>query len=241
MQDEMSLEFLLKEGARKFNIELEENQIEKFFKYKDMLKEWNNKINLTAIEEDRDIIVKHFIDSLSILPYIKNEQIDVIDVGTGAGFPGIPVKIVSSSVNVMLLDSLEKRIKFLNEVIRQLKLDAITTIHGRAEDFGANAKYREKFDIAVARAVASLPVLLEYCLPFVKVGGIFIAMKGSSLEEVSNSNKALELLGGEIQEIKEIVLPFSDAKRNIIIIKKFRHTLTKYPRKAGKPSRDPLT
>jgi 16S rRNA (guanine527-N7)-methyltransferase len=241
MQDEMSLEYLLKEGAKQFNVELEDNQIEAFFKYKDTLKEWNNKINLTAIEEDREIIVKHFIDSLSILPYIKNEKIDVIDVGTGAGFPGIPVKIALNSVNVTLLDSLAKRIRFLNEVIKQLNLNVINTIHGRAEDFGANVQFREKFDIAVARAVASLPVLLEYCLPFVKVGGVFIAMKGSSLEEVSNSNKALEVLGGEIQEVKEIVLPFSDAKRNIIIIKKFRHTLTKYPRKAGKPSRDPLT
>jgi 16S rRNA (guanine527-N7)-methyltransferase len=240
MQEEMSLVSLLKEGAQQFNIELEDNHVEQFIKYKDVLKDWNNRINLTAIEEDRDIMVKHFIDSLSILPYIKNEKAHIIDVGTGAGFPGIPIKIVLNSVNVTLLDSLEKRIKFLNEVIIQLGLDDIRAVHGRAEHFGANVQFREKFDVAVARAVASLPVLLEYCLPFVKVGGIFIAMKGSSLEEVSDSRKALEVLGGEIHEVKELVLPFSDAKRNIIIIKKFRQTLTKYPRKAGKPSRDPL-
>lgn len=240
MQDELNLESLLREGAKEFGLILEDRHIQEFFKYKEILKEWNKKINLTAIEDDRDIVIKHYIDSLSILPYIGNKEISLIDIGTGAGFPGIPVKIAYSKVNVTLLDSLEKRIKFLDEVINVLDLKGIRAVHGRAEDFGTNSEYREKYDVSAARAVANLPVLLEYCLPFVKPGGIFIAMKGSSTEEVDSSNKALEVLGGKIEEVKELVLPFSDIKRNIIIVKKLRHTPTKYPRKAGKPSKDPL-
>lgn len=240
MSDEKSLTSILTEGAREFGVELENSQVNAFMKYMDMLKEWNKRINLTAIEEDEEIVVKHFLDSMSIIPYIESNDTRLIDIGTGAGFPGIPVKICRGNVKVTLLDSLEKRINFLKEVISSLGLQGIDAVHGRAEDFGQNPQYREKFDYAVARAVASLPVLLEYCLPFVKTGGLFIAMKGSNIEEVDLSSKALEILGGEIENIYTLVIPSSDIKRNIITVRKLRQTPTKYPRKAGKPSKVPL-
>lgn len=243
----MEIHELLLKGAGEFGISLKPEQQSKFFEYMEMLKEWNSKINLTSIEEDNDIILKHFIDSLSIMPCIKsyienikNKNIYMIDVGTGAGFPGIPVKIVCDEINMILLDSLGKRVKFLDEVISQLGFDGIKAVHSRAEDSGMNAEYREKFDISVARAVSSLPVLLEYCLPFVKINGLFIAMKGSDATEIDTCKNALDILGGKIEEVKNLQLPFSDIKRNIIIIKKFRHTSSKYPRKAGKPSKEPL-
>lgn len=240
MSSNMELIRLLEEGIGQYAPGLASFKADKFVKYMGMLKEWNRKINLTAIEDEREIIIKHFIDSASILPFLKDESLDLIDVGTGAGFPGIPVKILYENINVTLLDSLAKRVNFLNEVIDSLHLKGITAIHGRAEDKGRETSLRETFDVAVARAVANLPVLLEYCLPFVKPGGVFIAMKGSNIEEVEVSGKALDVLGGTLEEVKEITLPFSDIKRNIIIIKKVRHTPTKYPRKAGKPSKDPI-
>lgn len=231
---------ILKDGAKVYGVDINEENINKFLLYKDILKDWNQKINLTAIEDDEGIVVKHFIDSLTISPLLPTEKANIIDVGTGAGFPGIPLKITRDNLEVTLLDSLDKRIKFLNEVISSLKLTGIKSIHGRAEDFGVNKDYREKYDIATARAVAALPVLAEYCLPFVKVGGLFIAMKGSSTDEIGQSEKALKILGGEIQEIKEIILHGTDMKRNVVIIKKLRQTPTKYPRKAGKPTKEPL-
>lgn len=237
---ESDLRKLLIDGANEFNISLDDERTDKFFKYKNMLKEWNEKINLTAIEDDRDIIIKHFVDSLSIIPLIKGDKIKLIDVGTGAGFPGIPVKIARESIEVTLLDSLDKRVKFLNEVIKENSLTGIKALHGRAEEKGVLPEFREKYDVCTARAVASLPVLIEYCLPFVKVGGCFIAMKGSITEEIDNSKKALDIIGGKIEEVKEFSLPFSDSKRNVIVIRKFRQTPTKYPRKAGKPSKEPL-
>ncbi len=237
---ESSIETLLKEGSKEYGISLDNFQTENFLRYKEILMEWNEKINLTAIENERDIIIKHFIDSISIIPYIDNKVSRLIDIGTGGGFPGIPLKIAFKNLKVTLLDSLEKRISFLNEVIKLIGLQDINTVHGRAEDYGNNREYRGKFDVSVARAVASLPVLLEYCLPFVKTGGMFIAMKGSSTEEIEGSGKALGVLGGEIEKVHTIVLPFSDAKRNIIVVRKLRQTPTKYPRKAGKPSREPL-
>lgn len=239
-KEDLGLKELLLEGSSKFDIVLGEEQAGRFFKYKDILKEWNEKINLTAIEDDKEIIIKHFIDSLSIAPFIKDRGTKLIDVGTGAGFPGIPLKIVFPDLKVTLLDSLEKRIKFLDQVIKELGLKEIKAVHSRAEDKGVAADYREQFDIACARAVANLPVLLEYCLPFVKVGGYFIAMKGSSTEEIDNSKKALDILGGKIEDVKEFVLPSSDIKRNVVVVKKFRQTPTKYPRKSGKVSKDPL-
>ncbi len=232
---------LLKEDSTKFGISLSEHQVEKFSLYAQLLVEWNEKINLTAITDEEGIVIKHFLDSISIIPFIGTETKSLIDVGTGAGFPGIPVKILNDKIKVTLLDSLEKRIKFLNEVSQNLGLKDIYSIHGRAEDFGSDKKYREQFDIATARAVASLPVLLEYCLPFVKVGGLFIAMKGPDAKiEIKDSEKALNVLGGEIMEVKEFSLPNSDNERCIIIIKKCRHTPTGYPRKSGKPTKQPI-
>ncbi len=238
--EELNITELLKEGSKKYGLNLNDKQVGAFFSYMKVLLEWNKKINLTAIEDEREVIIKHFIDSLSILPYIENKESTMIDIGTGGGFPGIPIKIAFENVHVTLLDSLDKRIKFLNEVINVLELKNINAVHGRAEDYGMKGEYREKYDIATARAVANLPVLLEYCLPFVKTGGIFIAMKGSSTEELESSGKALSILGGKIEKVETLELPFSDAKRNIVIVRKLRQTPTKYPRKAGKPSKEPL-
>lgn len=235
-----SLRQLLKEHAALMGIDLVKEEIDKFILYKDILKEWNQKINLTAIEDDEGIIIKHFVDSITILPFIKEKAVKLIDVGTGAGFPGIPIKILREQIDVTLLDSLDKRIKFLNVVNESLGLQGICTVHGRAEDFGVKEGFREGFDITVARAVASLPVLLEYCLPFVKVGGHFIAMKGNSIDEVKQSKKALDILGGHIEEVKDFIIPGTDIKRSIVLVKKLRHTPTKYPRKAGKPTKEPL-
>lgn len=234
-----SLEDLLKEGAEEYGISLDDSKITALLQYKGLLLEWNEKINLTAIVDDREVIVKHFIDSLSIMPFLKEIQ-NLVDVGTGAGFPGIPLKIAQPTLEVVLLDSLDKRIGFLKTVISDLQLEGISAVHSRAEDAGSAPQYREKFDTAVARAVASLPVLLEYCLPLVKTGGIFLAMKGGNAEELAGSRKALELLGGEVEEVREFTLSGSDIKRTIIIVRKLRQTSTKYPRKAGKPSKEPL-
>ncbi len=236
---DLPLEVLLKEGAADFGVRLDDTMTTQLLEYKRILLEWNQKMNLTAIEEDREVIQKHFIDSLSIMPFLKDVR-TMIDIGTGAGFPGIPVKIAQPALEVVLLDSLEKRVGFLKEVLSSLKLEGISAIHSRAEDAGAASLYRERFDAAAARAVASLPVLLEYCLPFVRTGGIFVAMKGSIGQEAADAKKALDILGGSIEEIKEFTLPGSDMKRTIVIVRKLRQTPTKYPRKAGKPSKEPL-
>ena len=204
-----------------------------------LLLEWNEKINLTAIIDPKEIILKHFVDSLTIAKYIKDDE-KMIDVGTGAGFPGIPLSIVKENIDIVLLDSLNKRINFLEEVKENLKLENITTIHGRAEEFGKNKKERETYDIATSRAVAPLNILLEYLLPLVKVGGKAICMKGSNIEEIENAKNALEILGGQIEKIEEITLPNSDIKRNIIIVKKVKNTPSKYPRKPGTPSKEPI-
>ncbi|EOC99425.1 16S rRNA (guanine(527)-N(7))-methyltransferase RsmG [Caldisalinibacter kiritimatiensis] len=230
------------EGLGELSIPLENEKIDKFAIYKELLKEWNKKINITAITDDSDIDVKHFIDSLSVLKtgFVK-EGYKIIDIGTGGGFPGLPLKIANPSLEVVLLDSLNKRIKFLNEVIENLGLSNITVIHGRAEDYGKKEEYREKFDIAVSRAVASLNVLCEYCLPFVKVGGYFLAMKGPEIyEEIEDAKKALDVLGGVVEDKFDIKLPFTDIKHTILVIKKVTETPTKYPRKAGKPTKRPL-
>lgn len=225
--------------AKQIEIELTKEQIEKYYNYMNLLLEWNEKINLTAIIEPREIILKHFVDSLTIAKYIKDDE-KLIDVGTGAGFPGIPLSIVKENTDIVLLDSLNKRINFLEEVKENLKLENITTIHGRAEEFGKNKKERETYDIATSRAVAPLNILLEYLLPLVKVGGKAICMKGSNIEEIENAKNALEILGGKIEKIEEITLPNSDIKRNIIIVKKVKNTPLKYPRKPGTPSKEPI-
>lgn len=219
---------------------LNNKQIEQFDKYMDLLLEWNEKINLTAITEKNQIILKHFIDSLTISKYIENNS-KIIDVGTGAGFPGIPLKIYNNTLNITLLDSLNKRINFLNEVINELQLEKIQAIHSRAEDLARNNNYREKFDYAISRAVANLSTLSEYLLPYVKVNGKCICMKGPNInEEVKNSKQALKRLGGEIIDIKNFTLPESDIERNIIIIKKIKNTDKEFPRKAGIPAKKPL-
>lgn len=226
-------------AAKQIEIELTKEQIEKYYNYMNLLLEWNEKINLTAIIDPKEMILKHFVDSLTIAKYIKDDE-KLIDVGTGAGFPGIPLSIVKENTDIVLLDSLNKRINFLEEVKENLKLENITTIHGRAEEFGKNKNEREKYDIATSRAVASLNILLEYLLPLVKVGGRAICMKGSNIEEIENAKNALEILGGKIEKIEEITLPNSDIKRNIIIVKKVKNTPSKYPRKPGTPSKEPI-
>jgi len=232
----------LEEGFKKLNIPYSSEIENKFIKYRDLLKEWNQKINITSIEDDEDIYVKHFLDSILLLKdNNKNEQISIIDVGTGGGFPGYPLKIVNDNYKVTLLDSLRKRIDFLEEVAKELKLENVEFIHGRAEDFGQSKNYREKFDICVSRAVAPLNVLSEYCLPFVKVGGYFAAYKSENISsEIISSENAITKLGGKIKEIKEVSLPETIIVRKIVIIEKCEPTNTKYPRKAGKPSKDPL-
>lgn len=226
-------------AAKQIEIELTKKQIEKYYNYMNLLLEWNEKINLTAIIDPKEIVLKHFVDSLTIAKYIKDDE-KLIDVGTGAGFPGIPLSIVKENTDIVLLDSLNKRINFLEEVKENLKLENITTIHGRAEEFGKNKKERETYDISTSRAVAPLNILLEYLLPLVKVGGKAICMKGSNIEEIENAKNALEILGGQIEKIEEITLPNSDIKRNIIIVKKVKNTPSKYPRKPGTPSKEPI-
>ena len=176
--------------------------IEKLLKFKEIVIEKNKLLNLTAIEDDNDFIIKHFIDSLSLMPFISTGNMSLIDIGTGAGFPGIPLRITMKNLSVTLLDSLDKKVKFLDEAISQLSINKINTTHNRAEDAGNNKKFREVFDYSVCRAVAALPVLLEYCLPFVRVGGTFLAMKGNNDDEICSAKKALKVLGGEIIEVK---------------------------------------
>ena len=224
----------------KLEITLSEIQLKQFYNYMNLLIEWNKKINLTAITEPNEIILKHFIDSLTISKYISDGT-RVVDVGTGAGFPGIPLKIYRQDIEITLLDSLQKRINFLDEVIRELNLEKIETIHSRVEDFGKDKKYREKFDIATSRAVANLATLSEYLLPLVKVWGKVISMKGSLIEEeLELSKNAIKILGGKVEKVDEFNLPNSDISRNIILINKIKETPNKYPRKAGEPSKKPL-
>ena len=224
--------------SSKIGVNMENSQIECFFKYMNILLEWNEKINLTAITEQNDIILKHFIDSLTILKYFENNK-KVIDVGTGAGFPGIPISIMRKDLNFTLLDSLNKRILFLNEVVNTLKLDNVKNVHGRAEEFAKN--HREIYDYATSRAVANVSTLTEYLLPFVKIGGKCICMKGPDADnEIENAKFAIKELGGKISFVDKICLPNSDISRTIVIIDKIKDTPKKYPRKAGTPSKQPL-
>jgi len=230
----------MKENLKDLNIELSDLQLEQFYNYMNILLEWNKFMNLTGITEPEEVITKHFIDSLTVLDKI-DKNASIIDVGTGAGFPGIPIKIALPETKVVLLDSLNKRIKFLNEVIEKLKLNNIETIHGRAEEYGRNKNHREKYDIAIARAVAPLNILLEYLMPFVKVKGKCLCMKGSSSEEeIKNSKNAVRILGGELIETEDFYIPKTDIKRRIVQVNKAKETNTKYPRKAGTPSKEPL-
>lgn len=232
----------LEEMLKSSDLECTSEQVDKFELYKTMIQEWNKKINITSITEDEDIYLKHFVDSIIVKNHFNMESVDkMIDVGTGGGFPGIPLKIVNEKMEVTLLDSLNKRIIFLGEVVKSLGLENVSLIHGRAEDFGVNDDYREKYDLSISRAVAPLNILSEYCIPFVKVGGCFISMKSGDVEkEIEDSQKALDLLGGRIRETIKYQLPGTDISRSIIIIEKYRETPGKYPRKAGKPTKKPL-
>lgn len=233
---------ILINGLKELGIEASQEKAERLIAFKEIMLEWNEKINLTAITEEREVFIKHFLDSATCLAtgYIK-EGMAVIDVGTGAGFPGVPLKILMESLNMTLLDSLNKRISYLNEVGRKLNFKNTRMLHSRAEDAGSNKAHRESYDIVLSRAVASMSVLCEYCLPFAKVGGYFLCQKGPDIrEEMEEAGNAIKALGGKVREVREFELPYSDIKHNIIIIEKIAATPTKYPRKPGKPSADPI-
>ena len=222
------------------NIKLTEKEFEQFELYKKELLDWNEKINLTTITDDSEVWLKHFVDSCTINRYISSNS-SVIDVGTGAGFPGIPLRIVREDIKLTLLDSLNKRISFLKEISNKLEFKDIKCTHGRAEDIANIDTYREQFDVATARAVANLSTLSEYCLPFVKNNGIFICMKAGNVDaEINDANKSIKTLGGQIEKIDTFLLPSSDIDRTIIIIRKVNKTPKQYPRKAGTPSKNPL-
>ena len=234
-----------KSDINKLNIHLSEEQIDQFLKYYELLVEWNEKMNLTAITQYDEVMKKHFVDSLSLIKAyedIDQKEMKVIDIGTGAGFPGLALKIAFPNLHMTLLDSLNKRISFLNTVIDELHLKNVNAIHGRAEDFAKQADYREVYDLSVSRAVANLATLSEYCLPFVKIGGLFISYKSEKIsEELQYSKKAISVLGGEISKQVEFELPDSDIYRNLFVIKKLKSTPKKYPRKAGLPAKEPIS
>ena len=228
------------EKANKIGIELAEKNMEQFYNYMNLLLEWNEKINLTAITEPNDIILKHFIDSVTINKYLSGKN-KIIDIGTGAGFPGIPLKILNEEKEFTLVDSLNKRISFLNEVRNKLDLEKINCMHARVEEMARNKQFREKFDVITSRAVARLNVLAEYMLPFIEIGGICICMKGSEIEdELEEAKKAIKVLGGEIEKVEYFCLGDTDMERNIVVIKKVSSTPNQYPRKAGTPAKQPI-
>lgn len=231
-----------KSGLNKLKIDLSEQQIQQFLKYYEMLIEKNKVMNLTAITEFEDVVEKHFLDSLSLIQQIElYQELKVLDLGTGAGFPGIPLKIAFPNLNIVLMDSLNKRINFLNEVIEDLQLKNIVAVHGRAEEMARKTEYRENFDLCVSRAVANLASLSEYCLPFVTQGGFFISYKSGEIEaELSQSKKAIFVLGGKIESVKKFRLVETDAERSFVQIKKVKKTSKTYPRKAGTPSKNPI-
>ena len=233
---------LFNNSIKELGLGLDDDQIAQFMEYYELLVEWNQFMNLTAITEFEEVCMKHFIDSISLCRAVDcTRDYTVIDVGTGAGFPGIPLKIAFPNLKITLLDSLGKRVKFLNEVIKRLGIEDIEAIHGRAEDFAKSGQLREQFDLCVSRAVANLSTLSEYCLPYVKIGGFFISYKSEKIsDEMQAAQHAIALLGGDIYDQKEFMLPNSDIYRNLFQIKKVIATPKKYPRKAGIPSKEPL-
>lgn len=238
----MNREELLKTGAEAIGISLSEKQTAQFIKYYEILVEWNSFMNLTGITEYEEVVQKHFVDSLALSKALDVSKAEtLIDIGTGAGFPGIPLKIAYPHLKVTLLDSLQKRIKFLNEVVDQLGLEEVETIHGRAEDFAKPSMKRESYDLCVSRAVANLASLSEYCLPYVKVGGYFVPYKSGKVdEELIESKKAIFLLGGKVEKEVKFMLPDSDITRSLIKIKKISATPKKYPRKSGLATKEPI-
>ena len=232
----------LVDGSEDLGIELDELAKKRFSEYKELLKKWNKKFNITAITDDIEIDVKHFLDSLT--PF-KTELFEgkkkIIDIGTGGGFPGIPLKIVNNDLDITLMDSLNKRIRFLDMVIEELEFDNIEAIHGRAEELSRTPEYREQYDICISRAVASLDTLSEYCIPFVKVGGYFVSMKGPGYEEeLKDSYGAINTLGGKVMDTIVVPIPNSDIEHSLVIIKKVKETPAAYPRGGGKPRKKPL-
>lgn len=233
---------ILQKGAESFGIQLTNQQVDQFFEYYRLLVQWNEFMNLTAITEMEEVMEKHFVDSLALSKAAEVGKIEtLIDVGTGAGFPGIPLKIAYPHLRVVLLDSLNKRVKFLSTVIETLGLTNIQAVHGRAEDAARQKAYREQFDAAVSRAVANMASLSEYCLPFVKVGGVFVPYKSGNIEEeLKDAGKAVKTLGGTIRRVEKFQLPDTDIERSLVLIKKTERTDKRYPRKAGLPSKEPI-
>ncbi len=229
-----------KKGLSDLNINLTEKQIEQFLKYYEILVETNKVMNLTAITEFDEVIEKHFLDSLSLVRVFDlNRNVKILDLGTGAGFPGIPLKITFPEIDIVLADSLNKRVKFLNEVVETLQLKQVETVHGRAEELAKNKKYREQFDLCTSRAVANLSSLSEYCIPFVKEGGRFISYKSGEIEEeVDQAKRAIHVLGGKLDQVYKFDL--HEQKRSFVIIEKVKKTPAVYPRKAGTPTKEPL-
>lgn len=226
---------LMEESAKNIGLSLTKHQYEQFEQYKTLLKEWNEKMNLTAIVEDEDIFRKHFIDSIKVFEFKEVlEAKSIIDVGTGAGFPGLPIKIMMPEVKLTLLDSLNKRLNFLRTVASELKMTDLEYVHSRAEDGSRLPEYREKYDIAVSRAVANMTLLSELCLPYVRKGGYFIALKGPAVEEeIQEAQHAIDLLGGKIEEVKEVCIEGMDLKHNLVIVKKVKNTPKTYPRSSA--------
>lgn len=233
---------IFEEKLAHLGIVLNDTQKEQFHQFYEILVEWNSFMNLTGITEYEEVNEKHFVDSVSLVKAVDLSKVKtVIDVGTGAGFPGIPLKIAFPHLEIVLLDSLNKRVKFLNEVIEQLGLTGIRAIHGRAEDYAKQKEYREQFDLCVSRAVANLSTLSEYCIPYVNVGGMFIPYKSGEIdEEVETSKKAIHILGGKLSEVVKFQLPRTDIGRSFVRIEKIQNTSKKYPRKAGLPAKEPL-
>ncbi|MBQ4258965.1 MAG: 16S rRNA (guanine(527)-N(7))-methyltransferase RsmG [Lachnospiraceae bacterium] len=223
-------------------VTLTDSQVEQFIRYYELLLEWNSVMNLTAITSYDEVMKKHFVDSASLIKSMDlSKPLSVIDVGTGAGFPGLALKIAFPELKVTLLDSLNKRISFLDAVIEELGLTGVETIHGRAEDFSKPGKLREKYDLCVSRAVANLSTLSEYCLPYVKVGGRFVAYKSEKLtQEMTEAGSAIQILGGKEEKQVEFQLPGTDIYRNLVVIRKEKPTPGKYPRKAGLPAKEPI-
>jgi len=238
-------ENILIDGAQKIGIDLHKDQIKKFSRYLELLVQWNQKINLTSLKTPREIIIKHFLDSISCIKiinkYIDTEGISVIDVGAGAGFPGMPIKIICPSIRLSLLEARKKKTIFLQKLTEEMNFQQVKILNGRAETFGKSIDYREKYDIAVSRAVAHLSVLSEYCLPLVRGGGLFIAQKGRSYkEETEKSLKTIRFLGGELIGVENVRIPFIDQERYLLLIKKIKGTPSEYPRRVGLPQKRPL-